>query len=169
MFARAHAAFERLLEAVVMLLMLALAVEVSIGVVYRMLGESLVWYDEIAAVLLAWLTYYGSALAAMKRAHIGVSALVDALPAGLRTAAVLFAETCVIGFFALLAWTSWNVMDVLATDYLVSLPAVPVNYTQSVIWISSVLFIIAEIFMLPQLLNGAPQAEALAPAAQADA
>ena len=32
--------------------------------VYRKAGASLTWYDEIASILLAWVTYYGAALAA---------------------------------------------------------------------------------------------------------
>ena len=51
------------LEWVVMILMIALAFEVTLGIVFRFIGSSLVWYDEVASVLLAWLTFYGSALA----------------------------------------------------------------------------------------------------------
>lgn len=152
MFERLRTGYERLLETIVFLLMTALAVEVIIGVVFRSLGESLVWYDEVASILLAWLTYYGAALAAYKRAHIGFSGLVDSLRPALRVPAVIFAEVCVIGFFLLLAWAGWSIMDVLATDYLVSLPEISVNYTQSVIPIGAVLFVIAQILNFPQVL-----------------
>jgi len=152
MLARVRAGFEWLLEAIVIVLMVVLAAEVTIGVVFRTIGESLVWYDEVAAILLAWLTYYGAALAAMKRAHIGFSGLVDSMRPVWRVPAVVFAEACVFGFFVLLAYMGWSVMDVLATDYLVSIPEVSVKYTQSVIWIGAVLFIIAEALMLPQLI-----------------
>lgn len=145
--------FERLLEAVVIVLMVALAVLVAVAVVYRKAGASLVWYDEIASVLLAWITYYGAALAALKGAHIGVSALVDALPARARVAAVLFAELCVVGFFCLLGWVGWSVLEVLATDHLVSLPDISVKYTQSAIPIGSALFVLAELLRLPEALR----------------
>lgn len=152
---RIRAAYERLLETIVFLLMTALAVEVIIGVVFRSLGESLVWYDEVASILLAWLTFYGAALAAHKRAHIGFSGLVDSMRPALRLPAVIFAETCVIAFFVLLAWAGWSIMEVLATDYLVSIPEVSVNYTQSVIPIGAVLFVIAQLLNLPQVLADA--------------
>lgn len=152
MLARARAGFEWLLEAIVIVLMVALAAEVTIGVIYRTAGASLVWYDEVAAILLSWLTYYGAALAAMKRAHIGFSGLVDGMRPAWRVPAVVVGEVCVFAFFILLAWVGWSVMDVLATDYLVSIPEVSVKYTQSVIWIGAVLFIVAEALMLPQLL-----------------
>ena len=145
--------FERLLEAIVTALMLALATIVVLGVVYRKSGASLVWYDEVASILLAWITYYGAALAALKGAHIGVSAVVDAMPPRLRRAAILFAEACVIGFFLLLAWVGWSVIMVLGDDYLVSLPSVSTRYVQSVIPLGALLFVIAELTRLPELLR----------------
>ena len=50
MMARLRRWFERLLESIVMVLMIAMAVEVLVGVTYRKLGNSLSWYDEIASV-----------------------------------------------------------------------------------------------------------------------
>ncbi len=155
MLARLRRGFELLLEALVIVLMLALALLVAVAVVYRKSGFSLVWYDEIASVLLAWITFYGAALAALRGAHIGVSGLVDALPAQARLAATLIAEACVIGFFLLLGWAGWSVLEVLATDHLVSLPEISVMYTQSVIPIGAALFVIAELLRLPQALRAA--------------
>lgn len=155
MLKRLRTWFERLLEAIVIALMIALAAEVTIGVIYRSLGYSLSWYDEIASVLLAWLTYYGAALAALKRAHIGVPGLLQALPRRLRLPLVLVAEVLVFGFFLLLAWVGLEVMDMLATDFLISLPDVSSKYTQSVIPIGAVLFIIAQALNLPETLRSA--------------
>ena len=67
----------------------------------------------------------------------------------------IIAEVLVIAFFALIAWVGYSVLDVLATDSLVSLPEVPVNYVQSVLPISAVLIILAEILTLPAVLAGA--------------
>ncbi|MBI4193729.1 MAG: TRAP transporter small permease subunit [Betaproteobacteria bacterium] len=153
--ARVRAAYEKLLESVAFVLMVALAVVVPIGVTFRWAGASLVWYDEVASILLAWITFYGAALAALRGAHIGVPGLVEAMPRGLRIAVTLAAEGCVIGFFALMAWIGISVLDVLATDYLVSIPEVSVKYTQSVIPIGATLFVIAELLRLPALLRAA--------------
>lgn len=146
---------ERFLEAIVILLMGALAVEVTAGTVFRELGTPLVWYDEVASVLLAWLTYYGSALAALRRAHIGVPDLVRSLKPAFRLPLAVIAEAFVLGFFALLGWVGWSILPVLATDTLVSLPQVSVMYTQSVIPIGSALFIVAEALNLPRVLREA--------------
>ncbi len=150
--ARLRRWFEVLLETIVMVLMVTLAVEVLLGVTFRKIGMSLSWYDEIASVTLAWLTYYGASLAALKGAHIGVPEIVHFMPRAWRIATVYLGELLVFSFLILLAWTGVSVLDVLATDTLVSLPSVPVSYTQSVIPISAVLFIIAEALHFPQRL-----------------
>jgi len=150
-----RSAFERLLEAVVIVLMVALSAEVTLGIVYRTLGRSLVWYDEIAAILLAWLTFYGSALATLKRAHIGFPGFVNSLAPVWRLPAVIFAELCVIGFFILLGWMGYSILEVLATDNLVSLPSIPVSWTQSVIPIGAALCVIAQLLNLPETIAAA--------------
>jgi TRAP-type C4-dicarboxylate transport system permease small subunit len=150
--------YERLLEWIVIALMAALAVEVTVGVVFRYVGYSLVWYDEVASILLAWVTYYGAALAALKRAHIGVPELVRQLRPVLRLPLAVFAEACVVAFFVLLAWVGYAVLEVLAGDTLVSLPDVSIAYAQSVIPISALLFVLAELLVLPEVLREARQA-----------
>lgn len=149
--------YERLLEWIVIVLMAALAVEVTVGVVFRYVGYALVWYDEVASIGLAWVTYYGAALAALRRSHIGVPELVRMLPPGVRLYVAVFAEACVLAFFVLLAWVGYSVLEILASDNLVSLPQVSVAYAQSVLPISSVLFIIAQAFALPEVLHEARQ------------
>ena len=144
--------YERLLEWLVIALMSVLAIEVTIGVIYRTLGASLVWYDEVASILLAWLTFYGSALAAVKRAHIGCPEVMAMLPPYAKVVFRIVAEALVIAFFALVAWVGYSILDILATDHLVSLPEVPVNIVQSVLPISAVLIIVAEILTLPATL-----------------
>jgi TRAP-type C4-dicarboxylate transport system permease small subunit len=147
--------FERALEWLVIALMVALAVEVTVGVIFRYSGNALVWYDEVASILLAWVTYYGAALATLKRAHITVPELVRMLPPMWRVAVAMFAELCVFAFFILLGWVGYSVLEILAYDNLVSLPGVSVAYAQSVIPVSAVLFIVAEAMTLPRVLSEA--------------
>lgn len=134
---------------VVITLMVGLTVVVVVGVIYRKFGASLSWYDEIASILLAWITYYGAALAALKRSHIGFDDVLRLLPPAWRRVAIVVAEVLVIFFFALLAWAGWKVLMVLDGMSLISLTWVPVQLTQSVIPIGAVLFIVAEILSLP--------------------
>jgi TRAP-type transport system small permease protein len=145
--------YGRVLEWVVGVLMVALFVEVTTGVVFRAIGHSLIWYDEVASVMLAWLTFYGSALASVKRAHIGCPEVVDALPRRARRALNVVAQLVVIAFFGVLAWVGVAIMPALAGDTLVSLGWVPMNVVQSVIPISAALIVVAEVTHLLDLLN----------------
>lgn len=137
--------------------MITLAVEVTAGVIFRYSGYSLVWYDEVATILLAWVTFYGSALAVLKHAHLGVPELVRLMPPQLRVVVTVFAQACTLAFFALLAWTGYSILEILATDYLVSLPRVSVAYVNSVIPISAVLIIIGQLLVFPEVLRDARQ------------
>ncbi|MGH8670220.1 MAG: TRAP transporter small permease [Burkholderiales bacterium] len=147
--------YERLLEWIAIVLMAALAAEVTVGVAFRYSGYSLVWYDEVATILLAWVTFYGSALAVMKHAHMGVPEIVRLLPAGMRVAATFFAQVATLAFYVLLAWMGYVVLEVLASDTLVSLPEVSVAYAQSVIPVSALLIIVAQLLVFPEVLREA--------------
>lgn len=154
-FATLRTGFERLLEAIVVLLVTALTLLVIAGFFFRYIGYSLAWYDETASVGLVWLTYYGSALAALKGAHIGVPGFVNAMPARVRVWVTLFSEACVFLFFIVLAWMGFKVLAVLAGDGMVSLPWVSLQVTQSVIPVGAMLFILAEAMRLPQVMRDA--------------
>ena len=147
--------YGRVLEWVVIVLMAVLAVEVTAGVVFRAIGHSLIWYDEVASV---------------KRAHIGCPELVDAMPWRARRAFNIAAELIVIAFFVLLGWVGASVLPILATDALVSLPSIPMSVVQSVIPISAALIVVAELTYLIELWRSRDPGDlAAAPALTADA
>jgi len=138
--------------------MAALAAIVIVGVGFRKAGASLVWYDEVASILLAWLTYYGAALAALNRSHIGMPTLVERLKGGARAAVILVGEACTITFYLVLAWAGARVVSVLGGSGLTSLPWVPQALAQSVIPIGAVLIIVAQLLSLPDALRGTTEA-----------
>jgi TRAP-type C4-dicarboxylate transport system permease small subunit len=150
-----RAGFERLLEAIALLLMASLTLLIVAGATFRYLGDALSWYDELASIGLVWLTYYGSALAALRGAHIGVPGLVNAMPPKVRLATTLFAEAMVFLFFILLAFYGFKVLVILQGEHMISLPEVPTQLTQSAIPVGAVLFMIAEALRLPEILHNA--------------
>ena len=156
---RFRARYGLFLEWVVMALMIILSVEVMLGIVFRFSGSSLVWYDEVASVLLAWLTFYGSALASVKRAHIGCPEVVDQLRPAARRVLGIVTQVLVIAFFALLGWVGLSIMPALVGDSLVSLPWVSMNFVQSVIPISAALILVGEVMHLVDLVSARAQAQ----------
>ena len=139
----------RTLEWILITLMVTLTTLVIVAVVYRKLGNSLSWYDEVASITLSWITYYGAALAALRRKHIGFDSVLLAIPLPTRLWAVAFGEVVIIAFFILMAWAGFRVLDVLHGETLDSLTWIPVQLTQSVIPIGALLFILCELLSLP--------------------
>jgi len=88
---------EWILEWITIILMVGLTLIVIVAVLFRIFENSLSWYDEVAAIGLAWITYYGAALAALKRRHIGFDSVLLALPPVPRMIALIIAEVTVIG------------------------------------------------------------------------
>lgn len=140
---------EALLEWAVILLMVSLTVVVIVAVCFRIAGDSLSWYDEVAAIQLSWVTYFGAGLAALKRRHIGFDSVLLSIPMPARMVAVALAEVIVVGFFVILTWTGLEVLEVLEGERLVSLTWVPIQLTQSIIPIGGVLFVLCELLSLP--------------------
>ena len=66
-------AMDQLLVWFILFQMIALTAVVIFAVLARLTGNSLSWYDEIAAIQLAWLTYWptqGSRFLSFSRANI---------------------------------------------------------------------------------------------------
>jgi len=154
-FAIVRTALERILAVVCIGLMFLLALLVIVAVFMRKFGMPFGWYDEVAAIMLAWITYYGAAFAALKRGHLGFPNLVAAMPKWPRLAFVLFSTALVLGFFGLVTWFGTQVVILLQGDTLISLPWVPISFSQSVVPIGAALFVIAELLVLPDRIREA--------------
>ena len=141
--------YEKFLQVILFVMMIALAVVVLAGVTFRFSGHALAWYDEVASVQLAWLTYYGSAYAALKGSHIGVPSILRAFPLFLRKIFFVVSKIVIYGFLILLAYYGYLVLTLIKGETLVTLEWVPQTFVQSVIPIGSILFIIAETIRIP--------------------
>jgi TRAP-type C4-dicarboxylate transport system permease small subunit len=144
--------YDRMLEAIAFVLMTLVTLIVVSGFTFRWLGHALVWYDEIAAISLAWLTYYVAALAALRGAHLGFAGFVNSLPSNWRVIATLTSSLISIGFFGVLGIAGYHVMQVISGLTLVSLPEFQQSWASSAIPIGSALFVIAELLRLPEAL-----------------
>lgn len=149
----------RLLTQAVELCCLALLVVLTGIVCYatimRYLGASPSWYDELAQVMLAWLSYFAAVYAMFQRNHMGFAGLVLAMPRPLRLLLVLLAEALILVFFGIAAWYGWAILPVAAFDTLISLPSVTMAMVQSVIPITGVLMILASLLTLPDVIRDA--------------
>ena len=125
-------------------MMIALATVVIMGVSFRWSGHALTWYDEVASMQLAWLTYYGSAYAALKGGHISVPSILKSFPLYIRKPLFFVSKLLVYGFFILLTYYGFKVLVLVQGETLTTLEWFPQPLAQSVIPVASILFIISE-------------------------
>ena len=146
--------YDACLQYVMFVMMIALSVTVVVGVVYRWSGNALVWYDEVASVQLAWLTYYGSAYAALKGAHIGVPSILKSFPIPIRKVFFVVSKIVIYSFFALMTYYGLIVMKLIHGETLTTLEWVPQSLVQSVIPVGSFLFMLSETLRLKEDYQG---------------
>ena len=93
-------------------LVLIAAVVIGIDVLMRkFLASSIGGADEIAGYALAIGTVWGLGAALLDRAHIRIDSLYVNFPIGLRVALDLAGLALFVGFFAMIAWHGWGVVE----------------------------------------------------------
>ncbi len=136
-----------------MALLIALAVVVFLGVIFRKLGHSLIWYDEVASQLLAWLSFFGSCVAACKSKHLVFSGLLEKMPMSIAYFGLAIQRIVTVAFFAAMAVASWQVLELVSGEYLITVPWLPREVTQSVLSITCAFMAISEIVTIPDACN----------------
>ncbi len=98
-------AWENLEEALLCLLLFVMVLITFVTVVTRYLFDiPLSYIDQLVPNLFVWVTFLGASAAVKRRAHLGLSAIYDAMPVRMRRfvdVAVLFGTST---FFAVTAW-----------------------------------------------------------------
>ena len=132
-------AYDKYLQYFLFFQMISLSITVLMGVCFRWAGHSLVWYDEIAGIQLAWIAY-----ASLKGLHIGMPTLIKVFPKDIRKILFVLSKIIIFLFFLVLTYYGTKVIIVLRGDTLVTLDWIPQSFVQSVIPVSSLLIIISE-------------------------
>lgn len=102
---RVWRAYDRGLEAVVVLMMAAIVAIMGAQVVARyVFGYPFVWAEEIATYLFIWIVFLGSGLAFQRRAHIALDYFVRRLPPAVFRRLHVALGLLVLAFLGLLAW-----------------------------------------------------------------
>ncbi len=98
-------------ETAIAVILGAMTIITFINVVLRYgFNTGLIWGLEATSFLFAWLVLFGVSYAVKVTAHLGVDALINAVPAGLRRALGLIAAAVCVIYAALLlkgAWDYW--------------------------------------------------------------
>ncbi len=144
-----------LVEAWSVLLLVVMVSLVSLGVFFRyVLNASLSWYDEFASFLLVWMTFYGAVVASYRRRHIGFEIVVDRLMPNTRRIVELIAESCVLGFQAVLLYYGWQLMQKMGDETTVSLVWVKMRWIYSVLPITGGLMLVISLMRFVSVATG---------------
>lgn len=102
---------DRLARAVLVLLMGAMGLIAFAAVFFRfVLHSPLTWSEESARYMMVWVTFMGAGLAMKRRRHIGITFVVDRLPARMRLAVNTLAELIIIVFMGTVTWQGLSLM-----------------------------------------------------------
>lgn len=140
------------LQAATIGMILMLALVVVLGVTFRYSGNSLIWYDEVAIVLLAWITFTGAALAVLRDAHLGFNGLLYGLPPVGRIVLLAINETIFLATFAVVAWGGWKILEIFGSETMTTLRFVPRSFIQSVVPVCAGLMIAGRFLTFPERL-----------------
>ncbi|WP_027133652.1 TRAP transporter small permease [Geminicoccus roseus] len=137
-------------QVVTLALLVSLTVVVLLGVGFRYSGRSLIWYDEVASMLLAWITFAGAGLATLRNAHLGFSGLLFGLPRPARTALFVLVELLFVLTFLVIGWAGWAILEIFAGETLISVRFVTRSFVQSILPIGAGLIVLSRLLTLPQ-------------------
>lgn len=103
--------FDRLMEVISAILVVALLVVVTLGIVTRALGEPLIWTDEVSRFLMLWVAVAGWILASRRRAHIRIRFFHNLLPQHGWRAAESVMQAAMVVFGLLVTWYSVHLVQ----------------------------------------------------------
>jgi TRAP-type C4-dicarboxylate transport system permease small subunit len=114
---------ERTLDAVAVVVFLAMFGAICVQVLLRyVFNAPLVWSDEFAQYCFVWIAFIGVVRAARHRTHIGITALIERLPAGVARLLRLVWQLAAIGFAGLLLWYGYAIIVQNLTVTMTSMP-----------------------------------------------
>jgi C4-dicarboxylate transporter DctQ subunit len=106
-------AADTLTRVLVVILTIAITITITLEVVFRyVLQLPLIGSEELATYIMVWLAMLSAALAAREKAHIGMEALINLTPSGVKRAIGYLNHALILVFLAFLIY--WGVVHTLA-------------------------------------------------------
>lgn len=112
-FAGLVSAADALTRVLVVIMTIAITVTITLEVIFRYcLQLPLIGSEELATYIMVWLAMLSASLAAREKAHIGMEALINLAPAGVKKAIGYVNYSLILFFLAFLIY--WGVVHTLA-------------------------------------------------------
>ncbi|PSM17600.1 hypothetical protein C7T96_14865 [Nitratireductor sp. StC3] len=102
----------RIVQWLLMLMLLAITGVMFAQVIWRYLLQSpLVWSEELALLLMVWMTFLGSALMLERREHVAIDQFVEWLPPALNRLAQIVGALVVLAFNCALTYGAFVIAE----------------------------------------------------------
>lgn len=102
---------DRAIDALAVIVLLAMLVVVMLGVITRAYDDPLIWTDELSRYLLVWTAALGWVIASRKRVHIRITFFADMLPKGARHGLEVLLQGMVALFGLMLIWQGAELVE----------------------------------------------------------
>jgi C4-dicarboxylate transporter DctQ subunit len=137
----ARRVWDNLEEAVICLLLSVMVLITFVTVVTRYVFDlPLSYIDQLVPNLFVWVTFLGASAAVKRRAHLGLSALYDLMPARARGVVDLFVLAGTSAFFLVTAWYGARVVALQAENRMMASLGYPSWVIGLAVPVGSVLF-----------------------------
>ena len=129
------------LKYVLFLLMSALVFTVFAQVLFSYINQPLAWTQEVALIILVWLTFLGAAYAMSLRAHISIDFFVNKLPRSLQKISLVLSTIISIAFFYILITEGYSFV-LMTSGQFSSVLRIPMSLVYTVIPVSGIILTI---------------------------
>lgn len=99
-------------EGLLLVMMVALCVDVFLGVFSRyVMRSTFTWYDEIARLLFVWIVFLGAAVGVRRSGHFRLQLVIDRFHPGPRRVADIFGVLAIMVFGGVLIEQGWKLVE----------------------------------------------------------
>ena len=149
----------RLEDWAIIVFMAALLAAVDVQIFFRyVLNDSLIWPEEVARILLVWISFIGAAAVSRQGGHLCIDTLVDLFPGPMRLAVLTLADAVVVGLLAVLIRETLASIDALSSIRTAALE-LPITLLFAPLVLGGVLMAIHIVARAAGRFTGEPEAE----------
>ncbi len=146
--------FEKLIETFTVVCLMLLVVLVALQVVFRFVGFSAPWTEEIARFLYVYVTFFGSIVVFNKSGHIVIDFLLTRLPMKIRNVVEISINILLASFLMLIIIGSKSTLEVNRVVTAASLRWFKMNYLYGGVLVASIIMLIFPITNIWRLILG---------------
>lgn len=145
---------EKLIERFTVVCLMLLVIFVALQVVFRFMGYSAPWTEEMARFLYVYVTFFGSIVVFNKSGHIVIDFLLTRLPMKMRNVVEIIINILVVAFLVLIIIGSKSTLEVNQVVTAASLRWFKMNYLYGGVLVASIIMLIYPITNIWRLVLG---------------